>query len=90
MMLNLQLSNRCKKDLHKMLAAGKSYDKFRAVIELLLASQTPDPRLFDHPLTGNWKGRRELHIEPDWLLIYKIDGDTLILERTGTHAHLFK
>lgn len=40
-------------------------------------------------LKGDWKGWRDLHIEPDWLLLYRIDGDTLELVRTGTHADLF-
>jgi mRNA interferase YafQ len=46
-------------------------------------------RLKDHPLGGEWKSFRECHIEPDWLLIYKIDGDDLHLVRTGTHSDLF-
>lgn len=44
----------------------------------------------DHPLKGNWKGRRELHIEPDWLLIYRIKNNTVYLERTGSHSELFE
>lgn len=47
-------------------------------------------QLKDHPLTGNWKPRRDLHIEPDWLLIYKIDNDTVHFGRTGSHSDLFK
>jgi mRNA interferase YafQ len=43
----------------------------------------------DHPLRGDWKGYRDLHIEPDWLLIYQVSGDELRLARTGTHADLF-
>ena len=44
----------------------------------------------DHPLTGNWKGHRDCHIESDWLLIYRITADDLYLERTGSHAELFR
>jgi addiction module toxin, RelE/StbE family len=44
----------------------------------------------DHPLVDNYVGRRECHIEPDWLLIYKLDGDEIIFERTGSHSDLFK
>lgn len=47
-------------------------------------------QLKDHPLTGKWKPRRDLHIEPDWLLIYKIDNDTVHFDRTGSHSDLFK
>lgn len=43
----------------------------------------------DHALTGTWKGHRECHVLPDWILIYRIDGDTLTLTRTGSHADLF-
>ncbi len=73
-----------------MLAQGKSYAKFRVVFELLLNQQPLEAKYEDHPLIGNWKNRRELHIEPDWLLIYKIEDDVLILERTGSHTDLFK
>jgi len=89
MMLSLKTSTRFKKDLQKLLAQGKNYEKFRSILETILNQQPIDPKYLDHPLIGNWKGRRELHIEPDWLLIYKIDDDILILERTGTLRHLF-
>jgi mRNA interferase YafQ len=89
-MLNLRTSNRFKKDLQKMISQGKSYEKFRNVLEMLLNQRMLPVRHRDHSLIGNWKNRRELHIEPDWLLVYKIEEDTLILERTGPHATLFK
>jgi len=49
------------------------------------------PENRDHDLTGNWRGHRECHIQPDWLLIYRIEGDVLVLtlSRTGTHSDLF-
>ncbi len=89
-MLNLKITNRFKKDLQKMTDKGKIYEKLRAIIEMLLNQQPLDSKYSDHLLVGNWKGRRELHVEADWLLIYKIEDDVLILERTGTHSHLFK
>ena len=89
-MLNLRTSNRFKKDLQKVMSQGKSYDKFRAILEMLLNQKPLPARYRDHSLIGNWQDRRELHIEPDWLLVYKIEDDTLILERTGPHAALFK
>jgi len=88
-MLNQITSNKFKKDLKKMIAQGKKYTKFKAVLELLLNQQPLKDNHRPHPLTGNWNNRVELHIEPDWLLIYKIENDTLFLERTGTHADLF-
>ena len=43
----------------------------------------------DHPLKGNWQGYRDAHIEPDWLLIYKLEGESVRFERTGRHVDLF-
>jgi mRNA interferase YafQ len=63
--------------------------KLRAVIVLLVEGTALPSRYQDHPLAGEWKSFRDCHIEPDWLLIYKIDGDDLRLVRTGTHSDLF-
>ena len=63
--------------------------KLEAVILLLLREEALPVRLRDHALTGNWAGFRDCHIQPDWLLIYKVDGERLHLARTGTHADLF-
>jgi mRNA interferase YafQ len=68
---------------------GSDMSKLREAI-LLLAAGSPLPaRAKDHRLGGNWAHHRECHIEPDWLLIYKVDGDDLYLVRTGTHSDLF-
>jgi mRNA interferase YafQ len=64
-------------------------DKLRDLV-LLLAKESELPaHNKDHLLTGNWKDHRECHIEPDWLLIYKLDPNQITLVRTGTHADLF-
>ena len=63
--------------------------KLRHVLQLLIDAEPLPPRLRDHPLKGVWRSYRDLHIEPDWLLIYKADESTVIFERTGTHADLF-
>jgi mRNA interferase YafQ len=68
---------------------GKDMSKLRALILLLLAEAPLPERYKDHPLRGNWRGYRDAHIEPDWLLIYRVAGDELQLARTGTHADLF-
>jgi mRNA interferase YafQ len=66
-----------------------SMEKLKDVL-LLLIEQKPLPLGYrDHALRGDWTGFRDLHIEPDWLLLYRIDGDELQLARTGTHADLF-
>ena len=59
------------------------------MVTLLSEKQLLPMRYRDHALTGNWRGHRDCHIQPDWLLIYKIDDENLILERTGTHSDLF-
>jgi mRNA interferase YafQ len=68
---------------------GKDMSKLRELILLLIEGRPLPPRCKDHPLAGDWKYYRDCHIEPDWLLIYRIDGDDLHLVRTGTHSDLF-
>ena len=68
---------------------GKDLSKLRELILLLAQGQPLPPRYKDHPLSGDWKYFRDCHIEADWLLIYKIDGDDVYLVRTGTHSDLF-
>jgi len=78
-----------KKDVKRQKRRGKDLEKLKRVIELLL-SGTPLPSQYnDHPLYGDWKRHRDCHVEPDWLLIYRLEDETLFLERTGTHADLF-
>jgi mRNA interferase YafQ len=68
---------------------GRDMTKLRAAILLLIDGSPLPPRYKDHPLAGEWKHFRDCHIEPERLLIYKIDGDDLYLVRTGTHSDLF-
>jgi len=68
---------------------GKDMAKFREIILLLVEGNTLPARYKDHPLGGEWKHYRECHIEPHWLLLYKVEGDDLYLVRTGTHSDLF-
>ena len=78
-----------KLDIRKQLRRGKDVGKIQLVIELLVAGTPLPPRHRDHPLLGVWSGWRDCHLEPDWLLIYKVLPDELVLGRTGTHADLF-
>lgn len=64
--------------------------KLRHALDLLIEHKPLPERLHDHSLQGDWKGWRDLHIEPDWILIYKADVTTVRFERTGTHVDLFK
>lgn len=61
------------------------------VVELLAAGETLPEKNKDHALTGNWVGHRECHILPDWLLVYRVEDDVLVLTltRTGSHSDLF-
>ncbi len=78
-----------KKDVKRMKRRNKGFAEFKKVIEALVHGQTLDERYRDHALIGQYKGTRECHIAPDWLLIYEISANELILVRTGTHADLF-
>ena len=70
---------------------GKDLEKLKYVVNELANQRTLDEKYRDHELTGNYRNFRECHIEPDWLLIYRIEKGvlTLALVRTGTHSDLF-
>ncbi len=78
-----------KRDIKRAEKRGKDMSALRAVLRLLLAGETIPAAYKDHPLKGNWRHYRDLHIEPDWLLIYKTDDANVWLVRTGTHADIF-
>lgn len=82
-------TNSFAKDVKLAQKRGKNIEKLKKVIELLVNKEPMLPKYRDHSLIGNFIGRRECHIEPDWLLIYKIDNDDIIFERTGSHSDLF-
>ncbi len=90
-MLIPQETTRFRRDLKRTRRRAKDSEKIKDVIKLLVAEEPLLERLRDHPLVGDWRGYRECHIEPDWLLIYRTDTEagTLTLVRTGTHADLF-
>ena len=68
---------------------GLDLRKLDAVIALPANQSQLPQRLRDHALAGSWLGYRDCHLEPDWLLIYKVDAERLYLVRTGTHSDLF-
>jgi mRNA interferase YafQ len=78
------------KDVKRMQRRGKKFEKLKIIIRSLVAEEPLDPLHRDHKLIGNWQGRRECHIESDWLLIYKTEEGRVIFERTGTHSDLFR
>ena len=83
-------TNQFERDLQRARKRGKEIDKLKTVMSALINEQVLPARNRDHPLVGNYRGRRECHIEPDWLLIYKLQENGIIFERTGTHADLFE
>ncbi|MEZ4589617.1 MAG: type II toxin-antitoxin system YafQ family toxin [Chloroflexota bacterium] len=78
------------KDLKRMKKRGKELAKIKAILSALIDEEPLAEKHRDHALVGNFQGRRECHIEPDWLLIYKLDDTEIIFERTGSHSDLFK
>ncbi len=78
------------KDVQRCRRRGKSLEKFKSVARSLLAGEPLDLIHRDHRLVGNFIGRRECHIESDWLLVYRLAGDRMHFERMGTHSDLFK
>ena len=89
-MLTPVRSAQFKRDVTKAKKRGRELSKLRAVLASLIRQEPLTARYLDHPLRGIWKGYREAHIEPDWLLIYRVAGNELRLVRTGSHADLFK
>ena len=89
-MLKPVYSHQFERDLKKIRKRGKNLDKLKIIVRTLLAEEALDPIHRDHKLIGNWQGRRECHIESDWLLIYKSEIDRIVFERTGTHSDLFR
>ena len=90
-MLDLIMTGQFKRDLKRIQKRGLELELLKNVIRLLLEEQTLDEKYRDHALTGNYRGFRECHIQPDWLLIYAIDHNELIFtaSRTGSHSDLF-
>jgi len=90
-MLTVISTAQYRKDFKRIIRRGMDTVLLKNVIQQL-REQTPlDPKYKDHSLKGEYAGQRECHLQPDWLLIYEIDGDNLILttSRTGSHADLF-
>jgi mRNA interferase YafQ len=88
-MLKSITTTRFEKDIKLAKKRGKDLKKIRTVMELLLKEKTLPLKYCDHWLMGQYANRRECHIEPDWLLIYKPNKEAIIFERTGTHSDLF-
>ena len=89
-MLTPVRSSQFKRDVRRARTRGKDLTKLRWLLASLVKKETLPTHYLDHPLRGVWKGYREVHLEPDWLVIYRVQGNELHLVRTGTHSDIFK
>jgi mRNA interferase YafQ len=89
-MLRPIYTNHFEKDLKKSQKQNRDITKLKSVLNSLTNEVKLEPKYKDHKLSGNFMGRRECHIAPDWLLIYKIDSGKIFFERLGSHSDLFK
>ena len=88
-MLDLKFGSQFKRDRRLCVKRGYDMDLLAAVVDTLRIPAALPPKNRAHDLTGNWAGYQECHISPDWLLIYRVEGNELWIARTGTHADLF-
>jgi len=89
-MLTPRYTRQFDRDVKRMQRRRKNLEKLKIVIRSLIAEQPLDSIHRDHGLVGTWHGRRECHIESDWLLIYNLDLTQVTFERTGSHSDLFR
>ena len=90
-MLDIVASNQFKKDLKLAAKRGLNLSHLNEVVTTLAKQEKLDDKYRDHNLTGDYRGFRECHIEPDWLLVYRVNDQALelFLFRTGSHSDLF-
>lgn len=90
-MLELKFTSKFKKDYRRVKRQGKDLRKLKAVLLVLQSGEGLPPKNHDHDLSGSYAGHRECHIDPDWLLIYRVESDALTLTavRTGSRDDLF-
>jgi mRNA interferase YafQ len=89
--LTPKLTSAYKKDVRRAESRGWDIDnKLLPPLAILLNTRQLPPQYEDHSLKGEWSGYREFHIEPDWIVIYRVVRQFLVLARTGTHPDLFK
>ncbi len=90
MPLALLTTTAFERDLRRVRRQGRDLDKLEGVVNLLQDEQPLPARCRAHPLRGNWTGHWDCHVQPDWLLLYKLTETELTLVRTGSHAELFE
>ena len=89
-MLAVRQATAFRRDVRRLARRGADLARLESIVALLAAEEPLEARHHDHSLSGDWKGFRDCHVEPDWVLIYKVEGNELQLARTGSHADLFE
>ena len=89
MALELRTTTAFERDLRRVNKQGKDLDKLETIVNTLQDREKLPARCRPHPLRGIWAGHWDCHVEPDWLLLYRVTDEALILVRTGSHADLF-
>jgi len=89
-MLAIVQTSSFKKDFKKIKKQKKNLELMKELLFKLASADVLESKYKDHLLSGNYKNKRECHITPDWLLIYEVNDDELVLYRTGSHSELFK
>jgi len=89
-MLRPVYSKRFERDLKRAIKRGKDSTKLKDIVKKLINQEKLDENYKNHPLKGSYKGCYDCHIEPDWILIYRIEEDIIQFIRTGSHSDLFK
>ena len=90
-MRRFKTTKQFEEDYKRLVKRGKDIEKLKTVMRCLVNRQSLESRYRDHALTGNFKDYRDCHIEPDWILLYRIDKtlEEITFARTGSHADLF-
>ena len=89
-MRGISRSNRFKKDVELCQKQGKDMTKLKTIIDILISGEAIPKHYNDHPLKGKYSGFRDLHIEPDWVMVYYIENNIVYLSTTGSHAKILK
>ncbi len=90
-MLDIFFTAKFKKDFKRLQKQGKNMGLLASALEMLASGQSLPENMRDHSLSGDYRGHRECHLAPDWLLVYRVDKERLVLTatRTGSHSELF-
>jgi mRNA interferase YafQ len=89
-MKTIRRTSQFKRDVKRMQRQGREVEKLKRVLEALVKAEPLAVKHRDHVLVGQYKGTRECHIDPDWLLIYELGETEIVLIRTGSHSDLFR